>query len=409
MTTTRPQSSTSAFNAILVAAVITNSGDGLRLVALPLLAASLTESPFVVGALTAAQYLPWTTFAPFGGVIVDRSDRRRLIMVTQAWRFLAMAVLGCLVLLDLVQVWQLFVVAFLITAGEILVDPSVVATVPTLVPRKDLDKANGRITSVEVVANEFAGGPIGGAAFGLAHSLPFLLNAATYLASVVPFSKLPPLRPEHAAAGGPRSIRAEMGDGIRWIANHRFLRSITIAIAVFHLGTAGAVGQLVLLTTAILGASGFVFGVVTSMAAVGATLAGLVSPRLVDRFSRRTVMSVAAVVAAASLAAAGQATELWHLLVIWAVNGAAAGTLLSIGRGFVQRHTPNDRLGRTAVAARTISRSSFVVSGLLIGAVAELVTIRWSFAVAGGLQLLGALLLWSSLRFEPADYQFQER
>jgi MFS family permease len=139
---------------------VTNLGDGLRLTALPLLATTLTSSPLLISGITAAQFLPWATFAPFGGVIVDRSDRRRLIMATQAWRSAVMAVLAVATLTNAVQIWHLFVVAFIITVGEILVDPSVVATVPTLVTPADLDRANSRISTVEIVTNDFAGGPI---------------------------------------------------------------------------------------------------------------------------------------------------------------------------------------------------------------------------------------------------------
>lgn len=163
--------------------------------------------------MTAAQFLPWTTFAPFGGVIVDRSDRRRLIMVTQAWRAAVMAALGVAVLADVIEIWQLFIVAFTITVGEILVDPSVVATVPTLVAPADLDRANGRITTVETVTNNFAGGPIGALTFALAPWLPFLFDAVSYLGSIAPFSRLPPsqrsvfLRPAPHRATGSWSSR----------------------------------------------------------------------------------------------------------------------------------------------------------------------------------------------------------
>lgn len=180
-----------AFSALLTATFITNLGDGLRLAALPLLASNLTSSPLLIGGITAAQFLPWTTFAPFGGIIVDRSDRRRLIMATQAWRSLVMATLGIAVLADMVQVWHLFIVAYVITVGEILVDPSVVSTVPTLVSPRDLDRANGRITTIELVTNDFAGGPVGAASFALAPWLPFLLDSLSYLGSIAPFSRLP--------------------------------------------------------------------------------------------------------------------------------------------------------------------------------------------------------------------------
>src|SRR5690606_2309548 len=134
-----------SFDALFRGSLVTNTGDGIRLAALPLLAASLTSSPLLISAVTAAQYLPWATFAPLGGVLVDRRDRRRTILVTQTWRGLLMVVLALVVGLDAVEIWQLCVVAFLVTAGEILVDPSITALVPTVVEDDDLDRANGRI------------------------------------------------------------------------------------------------------------------------------------------------------------------------------------------------------------------------------------------------------------------------
>jgi MFS family permease len=83
---TRGRSLGSSFDSLFRGSLVANTGDGIRLAAVPLLAASLTTSPFLIAAVTAAQYLPWATFAPLGGVVVDRRDRRQTILVTQAWR-----------------------------------------------------------------------------------------------------------------------------------------------------------------------------------------------------------------------------------------------------------------------------------------------------------------------------------
>ncbi len=179
------------FRSLFAGSLISNTGDGIRLAALPLLAAEVTSSPLLISSVTAAQFLPWVTVAPAGGVFVDRWSRRRTILITQAWRGVVMACLALLVLAEVVAVWQLCVVAFLITAGEILVDPSIVALLPTVVDDEHLDTANGRIASVEIVTNDVAGGPIGAAAFGFAPWLPFLIDALSYLGSVLPFSRLP--------------------------------------------------------------------------------------------------------------------------------------------------------------------------------------------------------------------------
>ncbi len=194
-----------------------------------------------------------------------------------------------------------------------------------------------------------------------------------------------------------------MGDGLRWIKSHPFLRPWTAGIAVFNLGTAGAFSLLILLVTDVLNAPEIVFGVVLSAAALGATIASLMAPRLTDRFTRRTVITTAAVLTALSVIAAGVVTRQWQLGVVWTLNGAASGVLLSIGRGFVQRYTPNDRLGRTAIASRMITRTSFVLGALLGGIIATSTSVRWSFVVAGSLHLMGSVLLWRSFRYETAD------
>lgn len=398
----RPHGLGSAFSALLSATFVTNIGDGMRLAALPLLATTLTSSPLVISGITAAQFLPWTTFAPFGGVIVDRSDRRRLIMATQTWRSLVMALLWIAVLTEAVQVWHLFVVAFVITVGEILVDPSIVATVPTLVAKADLDRANGRISTVEITTNDFAGGPIGAASFGLAPWLPFLLDSLTYLGSVPLFGRLPAAPSKVADKPNLASVRIEAGEGLRWIGNHSFLRPFTFALAVYYLGTAAAFSLLVLLVTDVLEARNIIFGLVLSGAAIGATAASLAASRLTDRLSRRIVMTGAAAIAAASVIAASAVSNEWQLIAVWSFNGAAGGLLLSVGRGFVQRHTPNDRLGRTAIASRMITRTSFVVGAVFGGLIADSTSVRWSFLVAGLLHLVGAALVWRSFRHEPA-------
>ncbi len=388
------------FSALLTASFISNLGDGIRLAAFPLLAKSLTSSPWLIGVITAAQYLPWTTFAPFGGVVVDRADRRRLIMITQSWRAVVMLALGVAVATEVAEIWHLMVVAYVITAGEILVDPSVVATVPRLVSQRNLDRGNGRLTTVETVTNDFAGRPLGAFAFAFLPWLPFVIDAATYALSVGPFSRLPANEPKQGSSG---SIRAEMGAGLRWIRDHAFLRPITAATAVFHLGTAGAFGQLVLLLGIELMARDIVFGLLLAASAVGATAASIVAAPLSTRFSRRTVVVGAALAATVSVLASAAVQTSWQLIVLWTINGGAAAAWLAISRGFVQRHTPADLLGRAAVASRTITRTSFVIGALLIGGVAEVWSIRTSFVVAGLLHLVGTMMLWRAFENEPSE------
>lgn len=390
----------SEFSALLSAAFITNIGDGMRLAAMPLLATSLTDSPFYISVLTAAQYLPWILWAPFGGVIVDRAERRRLILVTQTWRAALMLALGIAVLADVAAMWQLIVVAFLITAGEILVDPSVVAYVPQLVSRDDLDRANGRLNTVEMATNQFFGQTAGAVLYGLVPWLPFAIDAVTYGSSTAPLSQLP-----RSAEREPtdRNIRAELAAGLNWIRGHRFLRPLTASVSFFHLGTGGTIAMLVLLIEDTLDEPAWVFGVVLAIAGLGAALASSTAAGLAERSSRRTVLTIASVGVAVTTVMAAGAISAWHVVVLWFFNGAAFGLFHSVGRGFVQRHTPDELIGRTAIAQRMISRGAFALGALAVGAVAEATSIRTGLAVAGAIHGVGAFMVWRAFRYEPAD------
>ncbi|MEM7091820.1 MAG: MFS transporter [Actinomycetota bacterium] len=387
------------FRSLLSAAFITNIGDGMRLAAMPLLAISLTDSPLYISALTASQYLPWIVWAPFGGVIVDRADRRRLILITQAWRALLMLALGLAVLADAAAMWQLIVVAFLITAGEILVDPSVVATVPQVVGADDLDRANGQLNSVEMATNEFFGKTVGAVIYGFTPWLPFVIDAATYGGSNVPFSRLP--RTERPASPRERNLRQEIGAGLSWIRHHRFIGPLTGSVALFHLGTGGALAMLAILVDRVLDQPAWVFGAVLALAGLGAAVTSPLAAGMAVRTSRRTVMTVASAGVAISTIAVAAGESAWHVMALWAVNGAAFGLFHSVGRGFIQRHAPDELLGRVAIASRTISRGAFAVGALAIGTIAEATSVRTGMLTAGVLHAIGAFLIWLAFRHEP--------
>lgn len=398
------------FEALFRGSLITNTGDGIRLAALPLLAASLTSSPLVISTVTAAQYLPWATFAPLGGVIVDRRDRRETILVTQTWRGLVMAALAAAVWLDLVAIWQLCVVAFLVTVGEIMVDPSIVALVPTVVGDDDLDRANGRIAGAEIVTNDFAGGPVGAAAFGLAPWLPFVIDGASYLGSVLPFRRLSvatarptastastaPAAPDRDPAE-PSTRRREAAEGFTWLRRHPALGPFTVAQVVYYLGVSAGLSLMVVLVTIELRAPDLVFGAVLAAGAAGAVAGSLMGRRIADAVGVRATLAGAVAVQGATLAAAAASDSTALLGAAWFLNGLPAGAQRPIARGLQQRLTPNHLLGRVNVTARIFTRGSIIVGALAAGALATATSVRWSLVAGGVLELLAAALAWRAL------------
>lgn len=393
----------SGFRALLAGSFVSNIGDGIRLSALPLLAASLTSSPLLISAVTAAQYLPWVTFALVGGALVDRSDRRRLVLATQAWRGVVMAALAVLVWTSVVEVWHVCVVAFLITAGEILVDPSTVALVPTLVDDTDLDRANSRISSVEIVTNDVAGGPVGAGLFGLAPWLPFVVDGVSYLGSVVPFSRLPRVGATTTARAGPhagsgvRSLVDDAAAGFRWLRRHEVLGPFTAAQVVYYFGFAASLSLLVVLVTDELDSSATAFGIVLTVGAVGAFLGTLIGARIGARVGPRASLSGAVLAQAITLVLVAAAPSLPLLAIAWFTNGVPAGVQRPIARSMQQRLTPNELLGRVNVTSRIFTRGVIVLGALTAGFVAAGGGVRWSLAVGALAQVVAATVMWRAL------------
>jgi MFS family permease len=394
----------SGFRALLLGTVISNTGDGIRLAALPLLAAQLTTSPVVVSAVTAAQFLPWVSVAPLGGALVDRHDRRRMILVTQAWRGAVMLVLVGLVVADRVAIWHLCLVAFAITSGEILVDPALVALVPRLVSDAQLDDANARIASAEIVTNDFAGAPVGATAFGFAPWLPFLLDAISYLGSLLLFRRLP----THGAMPDPThgddrpvrrtSLVVEAKDGLQFLRQHPVLWPLTVATMVYYLGAATGFSLLVLLVLDSAGGPAWSFGVVLACGAAGAFIGTLVSGLLSRRLGARVTLVLATGADGLGLAAMAIFTAVPLLAVVWFLAGVPAGVRIPVARSLQQRLVPNRLLGRVNVTSRMFTRGIIVLGAVASGALASAIGLRSTFVVGGLIEVFAAVLIAGALR-----------
>jgi hypothetical protein len=214
-------------------------GDGVRLAAFPLLAAQLTDSPGAVAAVTAVQGLPWLLVGAGLEVIVDRTDRRSLMLVVDITRAVIIAALAAAVLAHGAGLVLIYLTAFTTGAGSALRDTAAVTCVPRLVEPTDLDRTNGRVIAGQIVGNELAGPAAGGWLFGLAAVLPFAVNARTLGVAVLLLLTLPsvfqpvPVEPARRDRVSPlATLRHDLGEGARWLWQHPSIRDVTIGAGV---------------------------------------------------------------------------------------------------------------------------------------------------------------------------------
>jgi MFS family permease len=349
-------------------------GTGLAMVATPLFVASQTGDPFVVSSASAVTWLPWLLFALPGGVLVDRVDRRRLMVLLDCLRALLMAGLVAAVLTRTAALGVLLAVLFLVSTGEVVERSAGQALVPALVPRDRLERANGWLFGGTMVAQQMLAGPLGGWLFAIAAALPFLANAATFLLGAAVLALLRGsfrAAPAVPAAAGARSVRREVLDGLRWLVHQRLLRTMAVLIGLLNVTLTAALAVLVLLARDRLGVGSVGYGLLFTSLAVGGLLGALVGDRLVARFTATWTIRVGLLVEAGThlvLATSRSAVVVGLALFLFGVHGALWGMVANSLR---QRLAPPDMLGRVSSSTLFVSAGGNCLGAVLGGALAS--------------------------------------
>jgi len=377
-------------------------GDGLRRVALPLLAVHLTTDPRQVALVAAAGTVPWLVFGLPVGTLVDRWDRRRTVWVVDLLRTLTVAVLAGAAAAGALSVALLVVVTFVLGTGELFAESAALALVPQLVAASQLERANGRLQAGEVTAGQFAGQGLGGVLFALALALPFALDAATFLLSAALVSTLrtPTRRPLPAASL--RRLPAETAEGLRWLAGHRLLRILCVLLAVLAAVSGAFWAVAALYAASILGLGPTGFGVLLAVCAAGSLAGSLLAEPLAARLG--TAGAVRLAVGVVTVATAGLAATRSPLVAgaLLTVNGVAVLVWNVVTVSLRQAIIPDRLLGRVGSAYLFIGLGAQPAGALGAGLLAHAAGLRAVFAASATLLALTALA--TAPRLRAADF-----
>jgi MFS family permease len=356
------------FWAFWSASLASNLSDGVAMIAVPWLASSLApENAALVAAVATAGRLPWLLLALPAGVLVDRLPRFTLMVCANALRVLLWALLAALVFGGWASVPLLAAFAFCFGALEVCYDTAAETTVPALVPRGNLERANGHVRSGAIVAQEFAGRPLGGFVLALGLFVPFLFNIAALLVSVASLLRVrattpardssPDLGPEAPpkAPRGLRGVREDVVEGVKALWSQPLLRAVAVISALVNTAYATMISTQVLFVRDTLGLGSAGFGLLMAFAAIGGILGGQVVSRLRALLPDGTLPVFC-------LAGSGL---LYLVVSLFPLVPVVAGVYLLSG-GLVlgyavamtsirQRITPDHLLGRVNAAMRTVS------------------------------------------------------
>jgi MFS family permease len=335
-------------------------GSGLVLVAAPLYVAAHTSNPLMVSATTGISWLPWLLFALPGGVLVDRVDRRRLMVAIDWIRVVAMGALAVAMLAGRAGIVLLDGVLFVVNAGEVVFRSASQAMTPSVVERADLERANGWLVGGTTVMQGMLAGPFGGFLFVLAAALPFVVNAGTYAVSAVLVGLVAGTyraSSRVSAAAERRSVGGELAEGFRWLVRQRLLRTMAILIGLLNVTLTATTAVLVLLARERLHLGAVGYGALFTCEAAGALLGSVVGDRLIRRVTATWTIRIGLLVEAGlhlTLATTHSPYLAGFMMFAFGVHGALWSI---VGSSLRQRLTPPELLGRVG------STNLFIVAG----------------------------------------------
>ena len=385
------------FRKLWTASATSNLGDGVALLAGPLLATTLTGDPGLVAGLAFAQRLPWLLFPLFSGVLVDRLDRRRTMATVAACRALLIGGLGIAVLLDAASLPLLYAVFFLLSTGETLFDTAAATVLPAVVARDALPRANAQLAGALTVTNQFIGPPLGGWLFALAAALPFLLGAGGLAGAAALILALRGSFQATTVDDAPRtSIRSEVAEGLRWLWQHRLLRTIALAMALLNLTVVAQVAIMVLFARERLGLGPAGYGLLLTTYGLGGILGSVIAGRTIAWLGAGRALRLAIVIETAvpaALALTDSSLVAGATLAVFGCHAIVWGALLTSLR---QELTPNRLRGRVESVYRFLESGTAAPGALLGGVLAArfgLAAPFWLGVVAGAVLIP---LTWAS-------------
>jgi MFS family permease len=413
------------------AATISLLGTQVTFIAIPVIAVLiLNATPFEVAIIGTLEFLPFLLFTLPAGVWVDRLPRRRILITGDLGRAVLLATIPVAYLLNVLTIWQIFVVAFVNGIFTVFFDIADQSYLPTVLEKEELVDGNAKLQASYSIA-QVIGQPLGGGIVGfLTAPIAIALDAISYVVSALLIFAI--RRTERASRPGPAaaapadeltppqigvpsmgteaeaarkeapatrpSVRKEVTEGLRFVLGHRYLRNIAATTGSANLFSNIAFAILPVFAYRDLGLTPEVVGLVGGGFGAGALLGAVTASRVANRFGvGRAIVASAFISAPASLLVPLASRE--TALVLWGAGGLVSGwanVVYNVNQvSLRQAITPEPMLGRMNATMRFIVWGTIPIGQIISGVIATAfgtLTAIWIGVIGGLFAFLPVLL-----------------
>ena len=374
----------------LTGSFVSNIGTWMQRVAQDWLVLELSGgSGVAIGVTTGLQFLPMLLLSPYGGLIADRFDKRRVLKITQLWLALCAATLGVLAITGLAVTWHVYLLALLFGVGTAFDNPARQAFVPEVVGAEHLPNAIG-LNSAAFHAARIVGPALAGlviAAVGSGWAI--LSNGVTYAAFIAGLVLIDTRRLKTS----PRVERAkrQIRDSLSYVRSRSDL--VLVLSIVFCVGTFGMNFQM---TSALMAQQEFhrgaqEYGILGTFMAVGSLGGALLAARRRHAPSAAFLVTMAVVFGVLEVVA-GLMPTYWSYAAVLPVLGLAALLTLTAANASVQLRVDPALRGRVMALYMMVLLGGTPIGAPLLGWIGEVLGARWTLIGGGALTVLGVIL-----------------
>ena len=384
---------------VFAANVISMLGSGMNSAAVAWTILQKTHSEMALGTLAVLQTIPAMLMLPFMGVIIDREDRRRLVMMLDAGRAVIILVVAALAFLGRVQVWQLYLMNPLVAAGFWMFWPTITALIQELTPDGEFVYSNTLL-----LAGVQGGWLIAGAIVGFVYEHiglggVLLIDVSTYVLSflcyfavrqgrhVVPRAGELKHDLEAAETAVGRFLR-EMREGLVFLREHRRVMFLGASWSLFLGAMLTGIVVTAPLSDRIFHAGATGYGWLNAGWGVGAFLSVLYSPALITQLGARGAIAVSMAVVTVSMALPPYSPWLALAVVLYAAMGSARGVSGVAMNTSLMEQVPPQVMGRVQNTFYFFGTLLQVVLGLTVGWVASRISLAAGFGVIAAVYAL---------------------
>lgn len=377
--------------------LVSLTGTWMQIVAQSWLVLQLSNSPFILGLLSALQFLPILTLSVLGGVAADRLPKRQLLLATQVASLALAFVLGALTQTGLVTIGTVLALAVLLGLVNAVDMPTRQAFVVELVDRKDLSNAIA-LNSTAFNAARLVGPAVAGLAIGvIGIAGAFYLNGLSFLAVIGALLAIEAGRAPLSRGEEPGRVRDDLKEGLAYVTRTPLIWLIVLLVAL--VGTFGMNLNVLIPVLARdvlqVGATGF--GLLTSAAGLG-SLAAAVLLAFVGRTPRPQLLLVSAGILGLTEIALAPVRQFNLALILLAGTGFAMIFFTTLANTVLQQATPDALRGRVMSVYTTVFAGTTPLGSLFIGWLAEARGLGAAFLAGGAISVAAVIAVFALSR-----------